>query len=197
MEKKPNYTRENTKISDEEITITFSKTIAVLEMLKKELKEKKRLTPTEIMEFCISISNFASCFKTINTRYLNKSGFSNAKLLEFSSPELFIMLKKEIRKDVPDITKRINIEWEAFFIIMDLRNKLSHTINQEKHMYDVLEASGERKMINYLESITEQSAFLRDTFKAKSEAVERVVKNHKEASIDAYHPYGIITNPPH
>lgn len=195
--RKPDYTRENIRIPDSEIIDTFSKTISVLDRLKIELKEKKKLTPTEVMEFCIGISNFASCFKTINTRYLNKSGFSNAKLHEFSSPELFVLLKKEIRKDVPDITKRINLEWEAFFIVMDLRNKLSHTINQEKHMYGVLEASGDRKIVNYLESLTEQSIFLKDTFKMKSEAVERVIKNNKEASIETYHPYGIVTNPSH
>lgn len=184
------FTKENRHISSEKLLKSFNDSLVILEIILQRLKKDNAASRANIKDLCLFFSNYSSGSKTIITRYLQKSGLKNQQINNMSVAELFVKFKKAISKDTE---MPCSLTTELHLIVFDIRNKLSHNLNQVDYLTKVVEQSGIKKMINFLEKLSDEAKEIEHCYSLKIEKEKELEKdnfNNNRIEKEIYH-FGI------
>lgn len=183
------FTKENRWASSEALQKTYHTCIVSIDALIQRIKADKHVSMSNTKELTLLIPNYISCIKTIICRYLQKSGYSNQRINNFSSTELFFKFKKEISKDTKE---PCNLSNELFLVVLSIRNKLSHTFNQVEYISNVIERSGHKKISALLDRMSIEAKEIENLFQNKLEnSIEKEIVHEVSKSRENY-PFGIV-----
>ena len=184
------FSRENKHLSENDVIDLYQQNIMNLKKIIKDIRLKKSIDDNCLSNLCIFFSNYTSGTKTIICKYLYSSNLTKNKLNNMSVPELFVKFKKQISKDTETPCM---LSTELHLVAFDLRNKLSHTINQQSYLSKVILNSGINKMIRFLDKLEKESSEIHHYFKMKVENNNPIIEelnNPTNKEITQY-PYGI------
>jgi len=184
------FSRENKHLSETDVIDLYQQNIMNLKKIIKDIRLNKSVTDVCLLNLCIFFSNYTSGTKTIICKYLHSSNLTKNKLNSMSVPELFVKFKKQISKDMGTPCM---LSTELHLVAFDLRNKLSHTINQQSYLSKVIHTSGINKIIRFLDKLEKESSEIHHYFKIKVENNNSITENLNNESLKEInqYPYGI------
>lgn len=183
------FTKENRGVPSEILLKSYHSCIVSIDALIQRIKADKEVSISNKKELALLISNYSSCVKTVICRYLKASGYSNQRINNFSTTEVFFKFKKEIAKDNK---ATCNLSHELHLVVFNLRNKLSHTLNQVDYVSLIVEKSGMVKILGLLNRLSIESKEIETQFEKKLENLAKEeLANEKTIPKERY-PFGIV-----
>ena len=181
------FSKENRKIGNKTLIEMYKKNLVTLDAIIETIVKQKEVSRAMIKELCIFISNYSSGTKTILCRYLQENGICNAKINNMSTAELIVNFKKQVSKDT---SLPCSVNTELQLIAFGIRNNLSHNLNQVEYLEKVVNDSGLKKFINFLNKISIESRQIEQLFERKIETIEEKITESKQLEKEIYH-FGI------
>lgn len=183
------FTKENRGVSSETLLTNYRHSINTIDFLIKKINEDKKVSLSSKKEFALLIPNYSSCIKTIICRYLKGSGYSNQRLNNFSTTELFFKFKKELAKDN---SGHCTLSAELHLVVLNIRNKLSHTLNQVNYISEIVEKSGTNKIVGLLKRMSVEAKEIEKCFEQKLTKIKEVKIENAEDKTIPNRPFGIV-----